>query len=227
MLGKRFCVAVLSVVTMLAVSAVAQDEKNEIGGILGRTFISDQGHQGSDIFRSRHPFRQRSEFEVEYGRRLFVAPIYSRLRLKCWSMYNPDEDLNAGAYGFAVVPTDYKQLFMTPAARVNLFPTTAVSPWVSFGGGFGHFSQGKVLDYGGANPGKSTTTGVIQGGIGLDVKVWRKLSIRFEARDFWSGAPDFPLAPTGKSRQHNFFVGRRSLLALLAWSICIYSLAKP
>jgi hypothetical protein len=122
-------------------------------------------------------------------------------------MYNPDEDLNGGASGFAVVPSDYQQLFVTPAVRVNLFPTTAVSPWVSFGGGFGHFSQGKVLDYGGANPGKSTTTGVIQGGIGLDVKAWRKLSIRFEARDFWSGVPDFPLASTGKSRQHNFFVG--------------------
>ena len=50
MSGKRFCVAVLSVVTMLAASAVAQDEKNEIGGILGRTFISDQGIQGATYF---------------------------------------------------------------------------------------------------------------------------------------------------------------------------------
>ena len=24
---------------------------------------------------------------------------------------------------------------------------------------------------------------------------------------FWAGEPDFPLAPTGKTRQHNFFVG--------------------
>ena len=123
-------------------------------------------------------------------------------------MYNPDEDLNAGEYGFAVVPTDYKQLFVTPAVRVNLFPTTAVSPWVSLGGGFGHFSEG--------NDPRSTAAPIpasrrhrraLQGGIGLDVKVWRKLSIRGEVRDFWSGEPDFPLAPTGKSRQHNFFVG--------------------
>ena len=37
-------------------------------------------------------------------------------------------------------------MFVTPAARVNLFPTTAVSPWVSFGGGFGHISQSKALE---------------------------------------------------------------------------------
>ncbi|HUD66569.1 MAG TPA: hypothetical protein VMQ17_18445 [Candidatus Sulfotelmatobacter sp.] len=206
MLGRRFCVAVLSVVMMLGVSAVAQSGKNEIGGILGRTFISDQGLKGATFFDPVIHSGNGLSFNVEYGRRLFVAPIYS-VSGEVIAMYNPDEDLNGGASRFAVVPSDYKQLFVTPAVRVNLFPTTAVSPWASFGGGFGHFSQGKVLDYGGTNPGKSTTTGVIQGGIGLDVKAWRKLSIRFEARDFWSGVPDFPLASTGKSRQHNFFVG--------------------
>jgi hypothetical protein len=206
MLGRRFCVAVLSVVMTLGVSAVAQSEKNEIGGILGRTFISDQGLKGATFFDPVIHSGNGLSFNVEYGRRLFVEPIYS-VSGEVIAMYNPDEDLNGGTSRFAVVPSDYKQLFVTPAVRVNLFPTTAVSPWASFGGGFGYFTQGKVLDYGGANPGKSTTTGVIQGGIGLDVKAWQKLSIRFEARDFWSGVPDFPLASTGKSRQHNFFVG--------------------
>lgn len=206
MLGRRFWVAVLWVVMMLAMSAVAQDEKNEIGGILGRTFISDQGIQGATYFDPTIHSGKGLSFNVEYARRLYVAPVFS-FSGEVMLMYNPDEDLNAGEYGFAVVPTDYKQLFVTPAVRVNLFPTTAVSPWASFGGGFGHFSESKNLDYGGTNPGTSKTNGVIQGGIGLDVKAWRKLSIRFEARDFWSGEPDFPLAPTGKSRQHNFFVG--------------------
>jgi hypothetical protein len=75
------------------------------------------------------------------------------------------------------------------------------------GAGVGHFSQSSTLVYGGANPGKSTTAFVLEGGIGLDVKVWKRLSIRGEVRDFWSGEPDFPLAPTGKTRMHNFFVG--------------------
>ena len=206
MLGRRFWVAVLLVVMMLGISAVAQDEKNEIGGIVGRTFISDQGIQGATYFDPTIHSGKGLSFNGEYARRLYVAPLFA-FSAEVAAMYNPDEDLNAGAYGSAVVPTDYKQFFVTPALRVNLFPTTAVSPWVSVGGGFGHFSEGKNLDYGGPNPGKATTSGVFEGGIGLDVKMWRKLSIRFETRDFWSGEPDFPLAPTGKSRQHNFFVG--------------------
>jgi opacity protein-like surface antigen len=206
MVGKQLCIAVLLVATMLAAAAVAQDEKNEIGGMLGRTFISDQGIQGASYFDPVIHSGKGLTVEGEYARRFIVAPVYS-LSAEALVVYNPDEDLNAGEYGSAVVPSDYKQLFVTPAARVNLFPTTAVSPWISLGAGFAHFSQGSSLVYGGTNPGKSTTSAVLESGFGLDVKVWRKLSVRLDVRDFWSGEPDFPLAPTGKSRQHNFFVG--------------------
>ena len=206
MFGKRLWVAVLMVVTMLAASAVAQDEKNELGGTLGRTFISNQGIKGGTYPNTIIAFGKGLSFDVEYARRFIVTPIYA-VSGEAVLMYNHDEDINGGAYGFAVVPPQLSELFVTPAARVNLFPTTAVSPWVSVGVGFGHIGQASTLLYGGANPGKSTTSAVIQGGIGLDVKVWKKLSIRGEVRDFWSGEPDFPLAPTGKTRMHNYFVG--------------------
>lgn len=205
MSGRGLWVAILSVL-MVAASAAAQNEKNEIGGILGRTFISDQGIKGATYFDPIIHSGKGLSVEGEYARRFLVTPIYS-ISAEAVVVYNPDEDLNAGEYGHSVVPTDYKQLFITPAARVNLFPTTAVSPWVSLGAGFGHFSEGKMLDYSGTNPGKSTTSAVIEAGLGLDVKVWKRLSVRGEVRDFWSGEPDFPLAPTGKTRQHNFFVG--------------------
>jgi uncharacterized membrane protein len=206
MLGKRLWVAVLTIVTMLVASAVAQDEKNEIGGILGRTFISNQGIKSGAAANTIIAFGNGLSVEGEYARRFLVTPVYA-ISAEAVVMYNRDEDINGGAYLAAVVPIHLSELFVTPAARVNLFPTTAVSPWVSVGAGFGHISQNSTLIYGGTNPGKSTTSAVIQGGIGLDVKVWKKLSIRGEVRDFWSGEPDFPLAPTGKSRQHNFFVG--------------------
>ena len=106
-----------------------------------------------------------------------------------------------------MVPTDLKELFVTPAARVNLFPTTAVSPWVSFGAGFAHISQSSALVFGGnTNPGTSSTSAAIELGVGLDVKVSKRVSIRGGMRDFWAGEPNFPLAPTGKTRQHNYFV---------------------
>ena len=78
-------------------------------------------------------------------------------------------------------PQSTKQIFVTPAVRLNVFPSTAVSPWASFGGGFGHFSENKNLNYYGTNPGGSTTSGVIQGGFGLDVSPFIK---RFSAWAF-------------------------------------------
>lgn len=203
MSGKRMLIAVLTIATILAASAVAQDEKNEIGGSIGRTFISNQGIKtapGTVI-----DFGKGLSFEGVYARRIWVTPIYS-ISAELPIVYNRDIDLNGGSYGNSIVPQDMKSLFVTPAARVNLFPTTAVSPWVSLGAGFGHFTQNDALVYGGANPGKSTTGFTLEGGLGLDVKVWKKLSMRGQVRDFWSGEPDFPLANTGKSRMHNFFV---------------------
>jgi hypothetical protein len=204
MSARRFWIAVLCLLLLLAASSVAQ-EKNEIGGVIGRVFISDQGISANIPDPTIHSGKGLT-FGGEYARRFLVTPIFS-LSGEVVAVYNPDEDLNAGGTNNAVVPVDYKQLFVTPAVRLNLFPITAVSPWVSLGGGIAHFSQGNMLDFGGTNPGKSTTSGVLQGGVGLDVKLAGSVYIRGEARDFWSGEPDFPLAPTGKTRQHNYFVG--------------------
>ena len=205
MSGKGLLLAVLSFATMLAVSAVAQDEKNEIGGTFGHTFISDQGITGATFFNPVIHSGKGWSFDVEYSRRFLVTPLVA-VSGEVIVMYNPAEDLNAGSVANPVVPSNYKQLFVTPAARVNVFPTTAFSPWVSLGAGFGHFSQSSNLAFGATNPGKSTTTATMQAGVGLDVRLTRRVYLRGEARDFWSGHPDFPLAPTGKSRQHNYFV---------------------
>jgi len=206
MSGKQLCTSLLLLLAMAA-SAAAQDEKNEIGATFGRIFISDQGIQNAayaeSIIRSGKGFT----IEGNYAHRFVINPLFS-LAGEVLFAYNPDVDLNAGNFLNPVVPTNYSQLFVTPAARLNLFPETAVSPWVSLGGGFAHFSEDKNLDFGGAtNPGKNTTSGTLEAGAGLDVKLWRKMSLRGEVRDFWSGEPDFPLAPTGKTRQHNYLVG--------------------
>jgi hypothetical protein len=204
MSGKQAVIAVLAAtMSILGAAAAAQDEKNELSGMLGRTFISDQGIVGATYF---NPFVRSGKgltFQVNYARRFFGTPIYA-LSGEVPAAFNLDEKLNSGS---DVVPSNYKQIFVAPSLRLNLFPATAVSPWVSVGGGFAHFSENKNLIYYGANPGASTTSGVLQGGFGLDVKVWHHISIRGEVRDFWSGEPDFPLADTGKTRQHNYFVG--------------------
>ena len=203
MSGKQAVLAVLMAVSFLGATSSAQEEKNELTGVIGRIFISDQGIQGATYFNPYVRSGKGLTFEVNYARHLFLTPIFG-VSGEVPAVFNLDEDLNSGS---DVVPKDYKQIFVTPAVRVNLFPYTAVSPWVSFGGGFAHFSENKDLIYYGTNPGGSTTSGAIQGGAGLDVRLWHRFSIRGEFRDFWSGTPDLPLADTGKTRQHNFFVG--------------------
>jgi hypothetical protein len=203
MSGKQLWIAALAVGVLVSGLATAQDEKNQLTGIVGRTFVSNQGIKGATFSNPFVRFGKGFTFEVNYSRYLITTPVFA-LSGEVPVVFNLDQDINSGAN---VVPANYRSYFITPAARVNLFPTGAVSPWVSFGGGFGHFSEASSLISGGTNPGKSKTTGVLQGGFGLDVRIWRRITIRGEVRDFWSGEPDFPLAPTGKTRQHNFLVG--------------------
>src|SRR5580658_8747547 len=120
--GKRLWIAVLFVVTLLAASVAAQDEKNEVGVIFGRTFVSDQGIQNASYFDPIIHTGKGFSFEGEYARRLWVTPVFS-IAGEVAAMDNTQAKLNAGQYGFAVVPTSYQAFFITPAARVNLFPT--------------------------------------------------------------------------------------------------------
>jgi hypothetical protein len=46
----------------------------------------------------------------------------------------------------------------------------------------------------------------LQAGVGLDVKIIGNFRLRGEARDFFSGEPQLNVN-TGKSWQHNIFVG--------------------
>jgi hypothetical protein len=203
MSGKRLWIAVLSVV-MLAGALAAQDQKNDIGGSIGRFFLGTQGIQGANFFDPNIRYGKGLSVEGNYARRFYVAPLFA-VAAEVPVVFNPDEDVHAGGPG--LVPGDYQAWFVTPSVRVNLFPTTAVSPWASVGGGFAHIGESGKLLYGGANTGKPTTSGVFQYGVGLDVKLTTRAVLRGEGRDFWAGEPDFPQAPTGKTRQHNYFLG--------------------
>jgi hypothetical protein len=184
-------------------SGAAAQEKNELTGILGRTFVSNQGVTGiaapDTNLRSGHGLT----FEANYGRRLLDLGI-AGLTVEVPFVVNVGESVR---FDVNLVPKNYRSLFVTPSIRANLSPHSGLSPWVSAGGGFGHFNENSSLELGGANPGKTgTTTGVFQIGLGLDVRVWQSLGVRGEMRDFYSGVPQLNV-DTGKSRQHNYFVG--------------------
>lgn len=195
--------AALVLVTLFTLSAPAQNKtlNNELAGTLGRTFIADQGVPSTgETLHSGNGF----SFGVNYARHLAGNGTFLQISLEVPFVFNPDEDLN---YLFNEIPGSYSSFFLTPSARLNLFANTAVSPWFSAGGGFGHFSAGDTLEFGGPNPGPTgKTTGVFQFGTGLDVRVWHTIGLRGELRDFYSGVPPVNI-DTGKSRQHNLYLG--------------------
>jgi opacity protein-like surface antigen len=197
---QKLACAVLLVATVVA--GAAAQEKNEVAGSIGRTFISDQGVIGTTA--NLH-FGNGLSFEVVYGRRILGnEDSLTTLTAEVPFVFNPDEDLH---FSQNVIPEGYSSFFLTPSLRANLFASTHVSPWISFGGGFGHFHESSNLEFFGSNPGLiGTTTGVYQMGAGLDVKLSDKWSVRGEVRDYNSGVPQLNV-DTGKGRQHNLFVG--------------------
>lgn len=198
---KRVTIGALVAVCTFMAPAAAQE--NELSGVLGRTFISDQGIPGTPSYDPNLHFGKGLTFEVDYARRVMGGEVLA-LALEVPFVVNPDEDLHAAQN---LIPKQYSSFFVTPAARLNVFPNTAVSPWISFGGGFGHFGESSTLEFGGPNPGKTgTTTGVLEAGLGLDVKLYKNFSLRGEAREFWSGVPQVNV-DTGKNRQYNLFAG--------------------
>jgi hypothetical protein len=184
-------------------SAALGEEKNELTGVIGRTFVSDQGVTGVVAPDTNLHSGNGITFEVNYGRRLMDLGI-AGLTFEVPFVANFNQDLH---FDVNLVPKDYQSFFVTPAIRANIFPHSGLSPWVSAGGGFGHFRENSTLEFGGTNPGKTgTTTGVFQVGVGLDVHLFRSFSVRGEMRDFYSGVPQLNV-DTGKTRQHNYFVG--------------------
>ncbi|HEX4784348.1 MAG TPA: hypothetical protein VH350_08395 [Candidatus Sulfotelmatobacter sp.] len=198
---KHITIGTLVAICAFVTPAVAQ--KNELTGILGRTFISDQGIQGAPANDPNLHFGKGLTFEINYARRVFDANLWS-LSLEVPFVANVDEDIHSA---LDTTPGQFSSIFITPSARFNAFPEQGFSPWVSFGGGFGHFGDSSSLEFGGNYTGKSgATVGVLQVGVGIDVKIIGNLRLRGEARDFFSGVPQLNVI-TNKNWQHNILVG--------------------
>jgi hypothetical protein len=195
MSAQRLAALVVPILILVS-SALAQ--VNDFSITAGRAFVSTQTAAGLPVH-----FGQEEMVEFNYGRLLkshSLLGLYAELPVAIY----PRMDVN---YFFgAKIPKDIGALFVTPSVRLNIFSGDSVTPWVSVGGGYGRFRVAPVTLYETPNPGSGSNTGVVQFGAGLDVWVWHSWGARFEARDFYSGAPDLNV-DTGRSRQHNYYVG--------------------
>ena len=201
---KHLVIGVLMTIATLASAAGAQEEgarNNELSGLIGRTYIDTRDISGGILSGDHIRFGRGLSFEVNYAHQIIMKPLFS-VAVELPVVADPEEDIHVPAN---VAPSQYGSYFITPSARVNLFPDLRVSPWGSFGGGLGHFSESSTLVFGGKNTGQTGDfTGVIQIGLGLDFKVTRRFAVRGAVRDFWSGTPHFNVTTSG--RQNNFFV---------------------
>jgi len=196
MSAKRLAALVVPVLILVS-SALAQ--VNEFSITAGRAFVSTQKVSSTGL--PVH-FGQEETVEFNYGRLLkshSLLGLYAELPVAIY----PRMDVN---YNLGTNPKDIGALFVTPSVRLNVFSGESVTPWVSVGGGYGRFRVAPVTLYENPNPGSGSNTGVVQFGAGLDVWVWHSWGARFEARDFYSGAPALNV-DTGRSRQHNYYVG--------------------
>jgi hypothetical protein len=198
MSAKRLAVLVV-LISALASGAFAQI--NQVSLTTGLVFISTQTVPSTGL--PIHFGNASGSIVGSYGRLLMSRKIFG-LYAEAPVAVVWKTDLNSF---YDQVPKDISSLFVTPSVRLNIFSGDSVTPWVSVGGGYGRFRESSELNYYGSNPGPTgTNTGVVQFGAGLDVWFWHTWGARFEARDFYSGVPDLNV-DTGRSRQHNYYVG--------------------
>ena len=138
-------------------------------------------------------------FGVNYGRR-FVSgnkvALYGELNFLASPLRDVSSNNGSATKNFA-------SLYVTPGVRLKFFPRSAISPYAVVGGGYGDYEQSTALLDGQRNPAsRELGRGVFDFGAGVDVRVWRWIALRGDARDFYTGAPTYNLA-TVSGGQHN------------------------
>src|ERR1700726_1927859 len=124
----RFCLMVMLVMSAVEIAwtqDLDQEGRNEVAGTFGHTFVSDQGVPNSGLANSIINHGAGYSFEVNYAR-ILRGSDWADLALEVPVIVDPDEDLH---YFSNQIPQQYSSLFVTPAARVRLFPDVAFSPW--------------------------------------------------------------------------------------------------
>ena len=141
-------------------------------------------------------------FGVNYGRR-FVSgnkvALYGELNFLASPLRDVSSNNGSATKNFA-------SLYVTPGVRLKFFPTHAISPYALVGAGYADYEQSTNLLNGQPNPApRELGRGVFDFGAGVDVRVWRWIALRGEARDFYTGAPAYNLASISGG-QHNVAV---------------------
>jgi len=181
---------------LLAVLCQAQEgtaPKNELAfGLGGLPALSRSDSPSLDVGSG-------VAFQLNYGRRFLNSnqvALYGELNL----VASPLRDVLSGV---KTATQDFASLYVTPGIRVKFRPTSRISPYVLVGGGYGDYEQSVTRIDGARNQAsRELARGVFDFGAGVDVRVWRFVAFRGEARDFYTGSPNYNI-PAISGGQHN------------------------
>ena len=176
---KIFCP--LFLLPLIALSASAQETKNEAGFLLGseqipgsRTTAGAPLSVGGSVV-----------FSFDYARRLkegrtalfFEVPFAAA----------PSHRGGSSQPGTA---TSLATLYVVPSIRVQVFSNRRFSPWLSGGFGYGWLQTSALFNNGAPNSGVDRNTGTAQFGGGVDIRTPIHLvfpiTLRAELRDYYA-----------------------------------------
>ena len=138
-------------------------------------------------------------FQVNYGRRLLErdrVALYGEINF----LASPLRDVSSSV---TTATHDFASLYLTPGIRVKFMPAARVSPFAVVGGGYADYEQSrKRIDGTPSSVTRELARGVFDFGAGVDLRVWRFVALRGEARDFYTGSPAYNVAAISGG-QHN------------------------
>jgi len=187
--------AIILAVAIAALSfshdARADESRFDVGLLIGSTRATDEG--GALTFDRGTTYQATFAFDVWRGRAAKLSLELPFIASPAFTVLTPGDAL----------PLEYASLYLTPAARVTLWPKAPVSVFGSIGAGYARYSESKLREDRGPNPGqRDTDTGALEYGGGVDIHGIGWLGFRGEIRDIYTGARSFSV-PTPGPRVHN------------------------
>ena len=166
--------------------ARAGDQRFDVGLLLGSTRATDEG--STLTFDRATTYQATFALDVWRGNAAKLSVEVPFIASPAFTVLTPGNAL----------PLEYASLYITPAARVTLWPKAAVSVFGSIGGGYARYSESKLREDRSANPAqRDTNAGAFQYGGGVDIRGLGWLGFRGEVRDILTGARSFSVATPG------------------------------
>lgn len=162
---------------LCAYSPAAFAQKNEFAAEASGLFTVSSYHVDAGV-----------GFQLNYAHRLLSVPLLS--------LYG-EVPFVAGfdntRYSF-VGRESYNNYYVTPGLKLKFAPGFIISPYLAAGVGWAHFSS--------TQSGATDNEFAADWGGGFDVKIFPYVSLRLEARDFYSDTPALLLPSIGGSQNN-------------------------